>query len=269
MPAIWTHLIHGDRVLRELNIGFEEDSLLLFHLGTQGPNVFFYHESEEYKTAGHRLHNHKCGNFLTYLSENLFEDFSPYVYGIICHHTLDRLTHPYIISRAGNSSKHTDLEEVIDIQMVKRFLKISIDTLNPLGILPEEVPEIIDQLYATFLYDVFRIDGISFSEAYNRMREMLTRKDRSALANILRGFTKIFTSGGSQKQLLLNEDVLNLNKRSWYHPTTGWESRATFLELFDNAVEEAAKIIHPSLKTHRPPQIPDFSFMTNLPCVDY
>jgi len=199
---------------------------------------------------GNKLHSQKCGKYLHTVVKELFKTRRAYVYGLICHHTLDRLTHPYVISQVGSGSKHYEFEKAIDAEMVKRVLRKL-------------------ELYFQIAYEFFKIDNISFSEAVYDTRIFIQSEEKGG------GFLSIFgrllkrLSGEVKYGGYDGMDVLNLNKRSWFHPTTGWESRNTFLDLFEQAVEESKKLIGNSLKYSMPPDVPDLSFMTNLPCVDY
>ncbi|AKI97307.1 zinc dependent phospholipase C family protein [Kosmotoga pacifica] len=272
MPDYWTHYLHGTRVLRELRFNFEnEEEKDLFVLGVLGPNVFYYvPDNPDYLMLGNKLHSQKCGNYLHYVIRELFRTRRAYVYGLICHHTLDRLTHPYIISQVGSGTKHYDFEKAIDAEMVKRVLRTMISELTFSDKLPFEVPQELDELYLSIAYEFFKIDNVSFSEAIEATRVFMQNEERSS-----GGFFGVFSrllkklSGESDYGGYAGMDVLNLNKRSWFHPTTGWESRNTFLDLFEQAVEESMKLISSSLKYSMPPDVPDLSFMTNLPCIDY
>ena len=271
MPDYWTHYLHGTRVLRELRFDFNsEEETGLFVLGLLGPNVFYYvPDNPEYLMLGNKLHSQKCGKYLHTVVKELFKTRRAYVYGLICHHTLDRLTHPYVISQVGSGSKHYEFEKAIDAEMVKRVLRKPLSDISFADKIPHELPPELEELYFQIAYEFFKIDNISFSEAVYDTRIFIQSEEKGG------GFLSIFgrllkrLSGEVKYGGYDGMDVLNLNKRSWFHPTTGWESRNTFLDLFEQAVEESKKLIGNSLKYSMPPDVPDLSFMTNLPCVDY
>lgn len=275
LPEFWTHFIHGARVARELNIVFQNDEQrLLFNLGTQGPNpLLCTEEKENYVNAGNRLHSQKCGEYLNGISKELFKENRYYVYGLICHHSLDRLTHPYIISRSGKGYRHIEFEKDIDSEMTRRFLDKEPEELCPWDELPVEFPKAIDDAYENLIKLLYSIDGIIFSEGLKDMIEVLKNNNRSSGLN--KTFGKLFNlfrtdgTGMEKNKKSTIRDVLNLSKKPWYHPTTGWESRGTFLDLYDLSVSEAKKVIGPSVINNSLPVIPGVSFITNLPCVDY
>ncbi len=276
MPDFWTHLIHGYRTARELDYDFEnEEDRTLFNLGTQGPDVFLYVINDHhYVSAAKRLHNQKCGIYLNEISRCLYDQYPEFVHGLVCHHALDRMVHPYVISRAGNSDKHTELEIAIDYEMVRRFLETSPSELEPLKELPESIPEEIEKVHLELIYKLYKIDRISIGKGLTEMRNAMRQNRRgSGLKKTVTDVLRIFGGKGSHSDAGQPSsdfgDVLNLSKKPWYHPTTGWVSRATVLDLLDEAVELAKKTIDRSVQCDTSPEMPDLSFMNNLPCVDY
>ncbi len=276
MPDFWTHLIHGSRTARELDYIFENDEDRAFYnLGTQGPDVFLYVvDDHHYMAAGKRIHNQKCGMYLNELSRSLYRNYPAFVHGLVCHHTLDRMVHPYVISRAGNSEKHTELETAIDYEMVRRFLEKDPLELDPLKELPEEIPDEIEKVHLELIYRLYKIDKISMSRSLSEMRNVMRQSRR--VTGLRKTVTDVFgifkarkTTSGSAQPPTDFPDVLNLSKKPWYHPTTGWVSRATVLDLLEEATEVAKDSIDHSLQHDVHPEMPDLSFMNNLPCVDY
>ncbi|MFW6120534.1 MAG: zinc dependent phospholipase C family protein [Petrotogales bacterium] len=273
MPDFWTHIVHSSRVAKELEISFEsEQDQKMFNLGSQGPDPYSYVEDNRYYLiAGKRLHSQKCGKYLKFMIRELFKTNPFYVYGLVCHHTLDRICHPYIISQVGNGSKHDHLEEALDEKMIVRYMKQSPEELNPDDFLPNEIPDILEVKYLEIIYNLYRIEGVTYSYAVQRMKQVLNGAySRSGIDKIFSRIEKLF---GGRKILrsddLSEEDVLNLSRSPWYHPTTGWESHSTFLDLFDDAVEKSKEIVGTAVRFSMPPDAPELSFMTGLPCVDY
>jgi hypothetical protein len=273
MPDFWTHIVHSSRVSKELEIPFEsEEDQKMFNLGSQGPDPYSYvEENRYYLIAGKRLHSQKCGKYLKFMIRELYKTNPFYIYGLVCHHTLDRICHPYIISQVGNGSKHDQLEEALDEKMIVRYMKQSPEELNPEDFLPVEVQDILEKKYSEIIYNLYRIEGISYSYAVQKMKQVLTEAySKQGLSKIISGFGKIFGRGNIlQTNNLSEEDILNLSRSPWYHPTTGWESHSTFLDLFDDAVEKSKDIIGSAVRFSMPPDVPELSFMTGLPCVDY
>ena len=131
MPAAITHYLHGQSVLRKLQIEneVERDSFLW---GAQGPDFFFGHrifpwqKGERLGDLGGRFHNEPPGATLSALKEFCSQS---YFYGFLCHYALDRTCHPFI--RFGASAMaaqhpedsenicHHRIESALDIIMLR------------------------------------------------------------------------------------------------------------------------------------------------------
>lgn len=160
MPDILTHILQGEDVfksLRELSKNGNDPALTaasaisarpdLFFLGTQGPDIFYYHgfwpwqRKRSLSWLGNKLHLEKTGAFFSegfrYLSnlrpvsEKAYNELFSYLCGCICHWALDRNAHPYIYSSAGYDFsgnretgkyyyKHQKLEVIIDCILLKK-----------------------------------------------------------------------------------------------------------------------------------------------------
>lgn len=77
MPALLTHYLCGDEMVRSVDIPEVANVINsyrnLFNLGTQGPDVFFYHNAwpwakgKSLAQIGSRLHVEKVRQFFDYL----------------------------------------------------------------------------------------------------------------------------------------------------------------------------------------------------------
>lgn len=146
MPAIFTHIQFGKEVLANLPISYQtlaEKHAQAFYLGTQGPDLLFYHkplqkENNPTRKKGWNLHAEapepfflNAAKFLLQQTENFDKQdgFSPctaqaaYVMGFLCHFTLDSLCHPYIDEHSTNDLSHGKIESELDKYQFRKIGK--------------------------------------------------------------------------------------------------------------------------------------------------
>lgn len=138
MPSIYAHQKFGNDVLPLLpetvrkRIAEHSD---LYHIGLQGPDIFFYYhplswgDVPKYGNRMHELSGHQFfGNALERwygLPENTAEEQErkkaarAYLYGVLCHYTLDSSCHKFIdeTAEAGITS-HAELEGDYDRHLI-------------------------------------------------------------------------------------------------------------------------------------------------------
>ena len=119
MPAIFTHVQFGKDVIASLPYTFSKLARMhpqCFYLGTQGPDLLFYHKPLKRKNnptrkKGWALHEIAPEEFFLNGAQFLLNDksnydaegnFTPqskeaaYLLGFLCHFSLDYSLHPYI-----------------------------------------------------------------------------------------------------------------------------------------------------------------------------
>lgn len=126
MPATYAHLRFGREVFRLLpeqlqSVILEEPSL--YAIGLHGPDIFFYHlpfMPNSVRRLGSRLH-HKPGRFFFERAGRIAESRGEkredlaYLWGYLCHFTLDVYCHAYINQRAAETgASHTAIESDFD-----------------------------------------------------------------------------------------------------------------------------------------------------------
>jgi hypothetical protein len=162
LPNIWTHLIFGQELMKQLghaNMLNDRQLRQVFSLGCQGPDFLFYHNFLPWKKEktlnqlGSLMHTKMCGPFLEDLlrqvqGRGLYNPAVVYVLGFITHHILDRNMHPYVFYKSGFKKwDHQRFEIIIDTLIVLRKLglqtwktpvwkEIYIGETLPLGIVP-------------------------------------------------------------------------------------------------------------------------------------
>ncbi len=133
MPAIFTHIQFGKEVAKELSdplrslINAHSES---FYLGTQGPDILFYHKPLKSKKRnptrkkGWDLHAQAPLDFFqnakalaTTPSERA------YVLGFLCHYSLDSFCHPYIDGQSTEGRTHGKIESELDKAIFRRVGK--------------------------------------------------------------------------------------------------------------------------------------------------
>ncbi|MGE5677188.1 MAG: zinc dependent phospholipase C family protein [Pseudomonadota bacterium] len=283
MPALITHYLCGDGVLRELENAAAKKSIInnrnVFNLGTQGPDIFFYHEawpwakSHDIPALGDRMHDERTGKFileaLRYAkSAGAAEKpvLTAYLCGYICHYALDCQTHPYIFYRTGFirkgepdtkkfSSYHRRFETALDVLMLERM-----QGKKPSGFMAARHirisggdAEIIGRMYSSIFERIYG-EKISVEAVKQSIKDMASitevLHDRSGIKKFLLsgvekllGMQPMLSSMVHPIRLTEELDYLNLQHSAWLLP---WDkcskSRQSFPEMFDTAVSEAAKM---------------------------
>ncbi len=134
MPALYTHLRFGKEVTQSLPPAYQaflEKYPEAFALGTQGPDILFYHKpmkKNEIRAFGTTLHTYSGERFFLEqgkklrLRENastqkLLEEngaFAAYLCGFLCHFTLDTICHPFIDENSSENITHGKIESELD-----------------------------------------------------------------------------------------------------------------------------------------------------------
>ncbi len=140
MPAVYAHLQYGNEVAKSLPpiLGaLIEKYPEAFALGTQGPDILFYHEplkknalrskgSALHKVSGNRFFSEqaekllKLGNSLAEIIERDGGAYASYVCGFLCHFTLDVSCHPYVNEKTSEEVSHFKIESEFDKFLLKQ-----------------------------------------------------------------------------------------------------------------------------------------------------
>ena len=137
MPAIFTHVQFGKDVVTSLPPSFSDlvtKHPQCFYVGTQGPDLLFYHKPLKSKNnptrkKGWALHEIAPEEFFLHGAKLLVEDrtnydgdgnFLPqskeaaYLLGFLCHFVLDYSVHPYIDANSVDGLSHGKIESELD-----------------------------------------------------------------------------------------------------------------------------------------------------------
>ncbi|RCW49913.1 MULTISPECIES: zinc dependent phospholipase C family protein [unclassified Halanaerobium] len=188
MPDFWTHMISGQKVIKELendnfrNILYSEMSW--YNFGCQGPDFLFFNnflpweEESSGLKAAEVMHQQKtkvmlkklidyCKNI--YNNEQIGEKTSKkllaYTAGFLLHYSLDMKVHPFVYAHDGEGDRHKRIEMSLDIYLVKKEWDTGADFLKPTDYidLGDRLPIQIEELYSYLLSTVFNYsDKIDF-----------------------------------------------------------------------------------------------------------
>lgn len=141
MPALYAHYRFGEEVLKQLPSAFSthvEKYPEAFALGTQGPDILFYHhpmKKNDIRKYGTHLHSLAAEDFYLDMgalllenasgenAEEIFEKngaFASYICGFLCHFTLDVSCHKYIDDHSSNNPTHGKIESEFDKFLLKK-----------------------------------------------------------------------------------------------------------------------------------------------------
>jgi len=136
MPATYAHYRFGASMLKKMPADISRVAKRhrrMFDVGLHGPDLFFFYKplfSTKVGRLGYKFHRQNGREFFNRLCRNLrlepTEAGQAYLYGALCHYTLDAHCHPFVeqISWEGIAS-HTRVEAEFD-----RFLQ-ELDGFQP------------------------------------------------------------------------------------------------------------------------------------------
>ncbi len=127
MPAIFTHIHFGREVAKRLPCELQtltEEYPAAFSLGTQGPDILFYHKPLKKKAKnpvrkqGWDMHGKAAAPFFIEVAKKLVEsgdgNAKAYALGFLCHFTLDSGCHPFIDEHSKEGLTHGKIEAELD-----------------------------------------------------------------------------------------------------------------------------------------------------------
>lgn len=140
MPAIYAHLRFGEEVAKLLPAPYKQLIQTYpeaFALGTQGPDVLYYHhplKANETKARGTLIHTWSGETFFLAQGEKLLKNapngsaedilkgngaLAAYTCGFLCHFTLDTNCHPYIDAHSTKAVSHGKIESEFDKYLLR------------------------------------------------------------------------------------------------------------------------------------------------------
>lgn len=142
MPAAYVHYRFGKEVTeclpyvhRKLITANQE----LFDIGLHGPDILFYSKplsANAVNQKGYEMHERPAAEFfekgaVLYKSSHNKEALKAYLYGFICHFTLDSACHPYIEKMSQESGlSHSEIETELERFFMEK------DGIDPMEYIP-------------------------------------------------------------------------------------------------------------------------------------
>lgn len=280
MPALLTHCLCGDMVFKSIEAPEATDVIShnrnLFNLGTQGPDIFFYHNAlpwvkgESLSRLGGRLHSEKVGAFfqsalaiIDSIQDAVKEMLLSYVYGYICHYSLDVHAHPYVFYKTGfeidetedikkYDAYHRRFEAEIDVLMADKILNTDANKIgsHELIMVGKKEALAIADMYHRIFKKIFDLD-IPIEEIQKAPDDMrlITKAFRDplgikkpvvAFAEKLMGKHNLISNMIYPPKVDSGLDQLNIKHSLWYCP---WDKEiprnSSFMDLFNEAAAEA------------------------------
>lgn len=277
MPALTTHKIFSEQVLNEIdNTLIDKDTFFMF---SQSHDILFYYKGKDYKlynALGKKAHHKQTQkyilNIIEYIKKNNIKDKQclGYLCGIISHYYLDSTLHPYIFYKTGVDRKtketikykgqHNLFERTLDSILYQRTYNKTYKECNitkeilPKVILNKELTDLLNFTYSK-TYNINNISSIII-KSYNTMRlfhNLIVEDKYSVKYNIYKTIDKISNNKSKclrsySTSIKLNQDILNLKNKTWYHPVTKDKHNESIIELIDIAKINTIKTINKTLK---------------------
>lgn len=133
MPAAITHYQHALKVFEKCDIKHSPKTVDAFLWGAQGPDFLYYHNlfqpwRKSLRSLGSKLHHEDPAKLLSvmrdFINQNENKITESYIYGFLCHYSLDRTAHPFvhwdvqalknIYPGRSNSFLHNHVESILD-----------------------------------------------------------------------------------------------------------------------------------------------------------
>ncbi|MBF7096949.1 zinc dependent phospholipase C family protein [Alkalibacter mobilis] len=276
MSDALNHYLCGEELMIRLLGGDHIPAInrTLFNLGTQGPDIFFYHnvftKSKDKIPYGDLLHKHRVNDFFIKAVEIIrsrpIEDKTnilSYVAGLICHHSLDVSTHPFIFYRSGKYVPQRP--ETKTFKYFHKKYEIQLDTafyqyrygkkayrfdFDKIFNLTSRELDAAEFFFDEIMFNVFgeTMTQGTVSKSVSKAGSLTgLLSDPSGLKKLMVGFGEILAGDYghySNAFYKIREDdivtILNLDHQRWCHPcddATCYDF--SYPELFDSAVDDA------------------------------
>lgn len=278
MPALITHHLFGEAALERLPEGIvtTQEERSAFILANQGPDPFFFRVRTPHLRDCQELARamHRCRPTRQFAA--LYEGVShlhrhdaalgrAFVLGLLGHYVLDRNAHPYVyaqqwgiqgadedLARAG-SQVHAVIETDLDLCMLqlKREGATCAD-YPPAGelVTSERIDKVAGALVSFTASKVYGLDvpGGEYGGAVADMQLVYRLIEpagslRTRSLGALEGLVSDYSLLGALAHPVTDEmpaRAANLGHVSWENPFTGDESRESFPEVFDRALDDYA-----------------------------
>jgi len=279
MSDLLNHYYCGELVLEKLNYGPKSiinSNRDLFDLGCQGPDFLLYNGVSPWKKDkgiqkyGSLIHTCPTSELFFVMAkyikslnnEELKKKYLSYLFGYVCHHTLDSITHPFIFYYSGvkdeedpdtyiYSHYHKKFEMYLDVFMSKKLekkgpLEFPMGEIFTLNNVDRDIVYTLNKEALKKLFDI-NLEKADVDDSLKEAASLLKLfpdkrgikfKFFSLIEKILRK-PYIITKAIITKDIKDTEDYMNLEHNTWIHPWDLNEQRQeSYPELFYRAVDE-------------------------------
>lgn len=245
----------------------------------QGHDIFFFTFNIiniKQRKIGNYMHKNNTREFfkniVIYIKDNNLQnnkEIISFLYGFICHYSLDLTVHPYVTYKTGifkrkdketykYNSKHSDLESYIDCYMINKYeniepYKFKIYKFCFNTKVSKDLSKLLDYVfYKTY---GFKHMSLYVKEGIFNMKHLykLLRYDPHGIKKKIYKFIDIFLPKSIKKlypisyYYKLDNDIyyLNLHNKQWCHPRVKEEVyNYSFIDLYNNSLNMALDIIN-------------------------
>ena len=272
MPAATTHDLFCIDVQQRV-ASLSNISCPLFHLGAQGPDLFFFTGFHflpgSLAKYGTLLHHQKPREVILWMREHATDDdLRAYVAGYLCHYAMDRTIHPlieayaYILSQSRHEPKgicHVWLESTLDVYMLGDINRY--DVYKKILITPSEA-EKLASFYQHLFLEVFNLH-LPLSSLRRAPFEMA--RNLHLLAPNERKYKAIYRlENALHKPHFLSSLMLNNKKNcpllNLYHTPYSDPQKGTAAASYPQLYEKSLRLALSLLENFRPESI-DADFM--------
>lgn len=278
MPAAITHYLQALKALdlyRKKGGSFPSDRDA-FLWGAQGPDFLFYNfrkcsrKRGSLRTYGSKLHSQKPSRTLSVMRQYMDQNPSngtarSYLLGFLCHYSLDRTAHPYVLYSVKQLKKqfpgrsdsflHGQIEATLDVIMLRAEMGILPTDFDLKVTVPKNQNTMVEiaRLYSFVLEKLFQIgdryDQIVQAEKDCRLLSGMLN-DRTTLKKYILEHIEKLTGKfivSSYLRGLCEDDVYdyaNVTAQDWRWPLENANVRSdTFFQLFEYSVEESSSFM--------------------------
>lgn len=279
MPALITHHIFGEKAAQQLPAGIidDQEELLAFLLGCQGPDPFFFRFRTTPAMAGacHSLatRSHKERVAVAFDSFRVDVGRLPvadqalgraYVLGILCHYELDRHAHPFVFAEQADlieeggeeladagSQVHAIIEGRLDSWLLWKERQHTVLDDHPALELcrTPRIDRVAGALWSQVAWEVFGLEvppeefgaSVNDMQAVYRLIEPAGSFKGEAIGVLEERLRSTFSQVESMAHEVLDTDeepLANPQHLPWTDPSDGSERTESFMDVFEQGLED-------------------------------
>lgn len=270
MPSILTHYYFINDCLNE-KYEFLKNEKEIALLGAQGTDPFYFYgnlikhaDKKDVNDFASLIHNDNPFRLYKHFIDeankrnNEERDFIfSYVFGLLNHYMLDRVTHPFVFYHSGIDEgflkNHQHYETNIDV-LLRLHYNEYIAPYKAMEVDKNDVDNLSNIYYSFSELNNLLLEENTFTKAYNDMISI--QKALYSRTGIKKWFFHTFMKNSTidnmsmPKRIEDNIDYLNLNKNLWQHPTKNFKMSLSFIELMEHAKKEFDKLGNILLKAY-------------------